>query len=65
MHYINQDSYSIDTADFDFRDKSKYQAGTILQYKTPKPYGEDLSLNQDYDFNWNKIKDLYFLKVKV
>lgn len=64
-HYCYQDGYSQDTADFDFRHGKKYKAGTILQYRTAKPYGDALSLNQDYDFNWDKINDLYFLKLKV
>jgi len=64
-HYCYQNDYSQDTADFDFRDGKKYKAGTILQYKTKKPYGADISLNQDYDFKWDRINDLYFLKLKV
>ncbi len=33
-HYVRQDSYSIDTADFDFRHEASYESGTILTYKT-------------------------------
>jgi hypothetical protein len=65
LHYVNQEKYSIDTADFDFRDKHNYKAGKLLQYKTEKPYGEDLKLNQDYEFNWKHINEFYFLKLKV
>lgn len=65
LHYCYQDKYSLDTADFDFRHEKTYRAGTVLQYKTPKPYGEDVSLKQDYAFIWDKINDLYFLKLKV
>lgn len=64
-HYFYQDNYSQDTADFDFRNERKYKAGTILKYKTEKPYGDNLSLNQDYNFIWDRINDLYFLKLKV
>lgn len=64
-HYCYQDEYSRDTADFDFRHEKSYNAGRILQYKTAKPYGPDLSLEQDYSFTWDNINDLYFLKVKV
>lgn len=67
-HYCCQDNYSPDTADFDFRHEKKYKAGTVLQYKTAKPYGEDISLSQDYCFRWdaiNDINDLRFLKIKV
>lgn len=65
MHYVNQDTYSIDTGDFDFRDNSKYKANTVLQYRTEKPYGPDISLRQDYSFKWDNVKDLHFLKLKV
>ena len=65
LHYCFQDKYSQNTADFDFRHGKKYKAGKILQYKTAKPYGEDLILNQDYDFKWDRIGDLNFLKLKV
>ncbi len=64
-HYYNQDNYSTDTADFDFRHNKEYKAGEVLQYKTAKPYDEDIVLKQDYIFKWDKINDLNFLKVKV
>ena len=64
-HYCYQDNYSIDTADFDFRHKQKYTAGKILQYKTEKPYGKDIALRQNYTFIWDKINELYFLKLKI
>lgn len=64
-HYSHQDKYSVDTADFDFRHDSEYKPGKILQYKTAKPFGPDITLRQDYRFKWDMINDLYFLKVKV
>lgn len=64
-HYCFQDSYSEDTADFDFWHKTKYKAGKVLQYKTAKPFGPDITLKQDYAFKWDKINDLNFLKLKV
>ncbi len=64
-HYVNQEQYSEDTGDFDFRHAKEYKSGNVLKYKTDKPYGDDLILNGDYRFNWEKIEDLYFLKVKV
>lgn len=51
-HYISQENYSRDTCDFDFRHNSKYEAGTILEYRTEKPYGEPLKLNGNYEFKW-------------
>jgi hypothetical protein len=65
LHYYNQDNYSEDTADFDFRNGKVYKSGNVLQYKTSKPYGQDIKLGQDYNFEWNEINGLYFLKVKV
>ena len=65
LHYVNQENYSIDTSDFDFRDGKTYQANTLLQYNTAKPYGLDLKLKNDYNFEWNNVNDLYFLKLKV
>lgn len=64
-HYSHQDKYSVDTADFDFRHDSEYKSGQILQYKTAKPFGPDITLRQNYRFKWDRINDLYFLKVKV
>ncbi|KXK52314.1 MAG: hypothetical protein IPM61_13455 [Chlorobi bacterium] len=64
-HYYNQGNYSPDTSDFDFRHGKEYKSGTILRYKTERPYGPDLSLKQDHVFLWDNINDLYFLKLKV
>ena len=65
LHYCGQENYSQDTKDFDFRDGKEYKAETVLQYRTEKPYGNDLSLKQYYYFKWDKINDLHFLKLKV
>jgi len=65
FHYVGQNNYSSDTTDFDFRDNKCYKAGTILKYKTKKPYGPDIFLKQDYEFKWNKVNDLHFLKLRV
>ena len=64
-HYCYQDNYSPDTADFDFRNNQEYRSGTVLRYKTTKPFGPDIKLKQNYIFRWNTINDLNFLKVKV
>ena len=64
-HYCYQEAYSPDTSDFDFRHQKIYKAGTTLKYKTAKPYGLDIVLQQDYSFAWETIKDLYFLKIKI
>ncbi len=64
-HYVNKQKYSANTSDFDFRHGAEYQAGKMLSYKTEKPYGEDITLEQNYNFHWGNVEDLYFLKVEV
>ncbi len=64
-HYVNQDHYSNDTADFDFRDNQTYKAGDELEYKTASPYGPSIQLKNDYTFKWDKVNDLHFLILKV
>lgn len=64
-HYCYQATYSASTADFDFRHNTEYNAGKVLQYKTGKPFGPDISLKQDYVFKWDQINDLHYLKLKV
>jgi hypothetical protein len=51
-HYISQEKYSDDTRDFDFRNGTKYESGTLLEYRTKKPYGGPIRLNGSYEFNW-------------
>lgn len=65
LHYVNQENYSVDTSDFDFRDGKYYKANTFLKYTTEKPYGLDLKLKNNYEFKWDKVNDLYFLKLKI
>jgi hypothetical protein len=65
LHYVNQERYSADTGDFDFRNNRIYKAGTMLQYKTKNPYDSDISLRQDYEFKWDNVDDLYYLKLNV
>ena len=65
-HYVNQDKYSIDTADFDFRDGIEYKKGKILNYNTEKPYGDPIKLNGSYKFKWTEPTDnIYFMKLKI
>lgn len=65
-HYVNQDSYSPDTADFDFRHGRNYIAGTMLTYNTAKPHGEPIALINSYSFNWDECAGgIHFLKQSV
>lgn len=56
-HYVSQSSYSMDTADFDFRHGSRYARGRLLSYRTEKPYGADIRLSRDYAFSWDEFRD--------
>ena len=65
-HYINQREYSDDTSAFDFRDRSNYQAGTELVYRTQTPYGPPIRLRNNYSFSWRLVESgLNFLFVPV
>lgn len=65
-HYINQDSYSPDTADFDFRNGRHYEAETLLTYRTVTPHGPPIWLKNSYDFVWHECADgIHFLKLSV
>lgn len=64
-HYVSQHTYSSNTADFDMRDGSSYKAQKKLVYKTNKPYGSDIELINNYDFEWTEIIDKWFLMVKI
>ncbi|MCE2573784.1 hypothetical protein [Motilimonas eburnea] len=65
-HYISQEKYSKDTADFDFRAGAKYESGTQLSYRTATPYGEPITLNGSYDFKWHEAtKGVSFMFLEV
>ncbi|WP_219909339.1 hypothetical protein [Nitrosomonas oligotropha] len=65
-HYINKDRYSDGTADFDFRHGKSYEAGTVLTYKTSRPYGDPITLSNSYSFAWDKCTNgVHFLKLPV
>ncbi|MGC9375491.1 MAG: hypothetical protein ACP5DQ_10690 [Bacteroidales bacterium] len=65
-HYVNQEKYSIDTADFDFRDGAEYKKGKTLSYNTEKPYGDPIELKGNYEFKWTEPSDnIYFMKLEI
>lgn len=65
-HYINQEDFSNDTKDFDFRHGLSYKAGTELVYRTQKPYGPPIKLKGSYDFSWLTVETgLSFLFIPV
>ncbi|PKG54947.1 MULTISPECIES: hypothetical protein [Halomonadaceae] len=65
-HYINQDNFSPDTGDFDFREGRSYSAGTELLYRTSNPYGPPITLKGTYDFSWRAVETgLSFLFIRV
>lgn len=55
-HYINQEEYSSDTEDFDFRHGAKYAAGTEMVYRTENPHGAPITLGNDYTFEWRTVE---------
>lgn len=67
-HYFDnqQDPLSDATADFNFRDGTKYIAGTPLHYNTDNPYGEDIVLTHDHIFHWDRYSyKLAFMKINL
>lgn len=62
---VSKDQYDADSSDFDCRDNIHYQAGKFMEFKNDKPYAEGFSLQNDYHFKWEKINELYFLKIKI
>jgi len=68
QHYVDKETYSQDTSDFDVRHGKTYKANTVLSYRTPKKpkkYEADIILTQDYDFGWKTLGNYYFLILKV
>ncbi|WP_085728522.1 hypothetical protein [Pseudomonas sp. R37(2017)] len=65
-HYVSWPEYSKDTEDFDFRDGRTYTSGTVVTYRTTKPYGKPITLYGSYDFNWDKVSQgFHFLRIPV
>ncbi len=53
-HYVDWDSYSPDTADFDFRHRRQYTGGTTMTYRTPGSKLASITLRNDYEFAWTE-----------
>lgn len=53
-HYIEQNTYSVATADFDFRNGAQYQAGKAMEYRTDPPFGPPITLLSNYEFVWSE-----------
>ena len=65
-HYVQHAKYSQDTKDFDFRDNSYYTACTTLVYRTKTPYGEPITLKNDYQFKWRTpVNGVSFMLLEV
>ena len=54
--------YSADTADFDLRHGAICRAGSLLEYRTAKPYGNRITLSNEYHFKWENAGGVYFSK---
>jgi hypothetical protein len=61
----HQTDYSKDTENFDLRDGRTYKKETKLEYKTKGSREDHITLHNDYSFNWEKINNLYFLKLPI
>lgn len=65
-HYIDQETYSPDTHDFDLRHGKSYVAGTQMVYRTPKPHGPPITLAHDYDFTWtDATRQLRYMLLEI
>lgn len=65
-HYIEQESYSGDTSDFDLRHGKSYVAGTKLVYRTSTPQGPPITLDGHYNFEWTDAADeLRYMMLEV
>jgi hypothetical protein len=60
VHYISQPR-STQTNDFDLSQGATYQSGKRLTYRTATPYGEPITLNRDYLFQWQEAGDYNLL----
>jgi len=60
IHYIIKPKSS-QTNDFDLSHGATYKYGTVLSYRTDKPYGDPILLKRDYCFEWNEAGDYYKL----
>lgn len=65
-HYVDWESYSHDTADFDFRHGRRYASGTVMTYRTPGSTRTSITLRNDYEFAWTEAtRQLRYLLLKV
>ena len=61
QHYISHPAYSKATIDFDIRTGAVYRAGTVLEYRTSKPYGPPIALAHDYEFAWAALPNTHYI----
>lgn len=65
-HYVSQESYSSNTADFDFREGTTCLPGIERSYRTEEPYGKPITLRGTYSFKWDAVAGgLHFLKIPI
>lgn len=64
-HYFDANylAYSKKTGDFNLRQGHRYAAGQVLSYRTAKPYGEDILLRHDYQFDWRNLDNRWHVLV--
>lgn len=65
QHYVNHETYSEATRDFDFRNGRSYKSGSPLTYRTGS-YGSPIVLGRDYYFAWTEIpSSLHYMITEV
>lgn len=64
-HYVNQEEYPNESADFDFSHNRKYAKGQMLSLPAGNAYGDPIILRNDYTFSWDIYENQYFLKQEI
>lgn len=54
-HYVDWESYSSDTADFDFWHGRRYTSRTTMTYRSPGSKMASITLRSDYEFAWTEV----------
>lgn len=65
LNMVFQEKYPDESSDFDCRDNTEYKSGKMMEFKNDNPYADGFCLQQNYQFQWQKINDIYFSKIKI
>ena len=65
-HYVDCETYSPDTADFDFGHGRRYTGGTTMTYRTLGSQLASITLRNHYEFAWTEAtRQLRYLLLSV